>query len=153
MSLLIKKWLPHVAGPAVIFIGIFIGFYEDGINDRLLTTEGTILESEIYTRPSGTRTGFHINVHYTYLVKGKLYESRNIGMAKFYYSDEKEAEKAIAPYKKGSQVKVYYDNNNPDRGYLDISGYGNSIYIIVIGILIGLIITPVTIIVRRKNTK
>ncbi|HNV46898.1 MAG TPA: DUF3592 domain-containing protein [Spirochaetota bacterium] len=149
----LKKFAPHSIGPLIIAIGIAVHAHESGVRDRFATAPGVVTHAEIYTQGSGPRTTVHVLVKYSYTVGGAAYESHGIGMARIFYKTREEAERAIAPYPTGGAVTVHYDTADPRTAYLDVAGPGNGQLAIVLGVLVGLVISPVTMLIRRRSRR
>lgn len=149
MIAFMRKIAPHIVGPAIIAVGLAVYIGEAEVRGNLATTSGMITSREVWK----SRKSYHVRVAYSYIVESKSYESDRIGMASIFYSRRDDADAAVAPYKPGTAVTVYYNRTNPGTAYLEVEGAGNGEYAIMLGVFVSLVISPVTMLIRRRAAR
>ena len=152
----------------VLFVGILflcIGFYifyvqisiymQGAATTSWPTVQGTIISSTItnFTACSSTKTGqycylaFRPNIIYNYTVDAVSYTENTISIGHILSgNDSTYATLEVAKYPINSTVPVHYNPNAPSESVLETGGNGlNEVFIALIPILLGGIVTIITI--------
>jgi hypothetical protein len=82
--------------------------------------QGTVLKSEVRSTSTSGQSGYQhsANIQYKYTVNNKTYSSDKVIAGSYSSNSARSAEKLTRQYKKGSNVKVYYDPERPDNAVL-----------------------------------
>ena len=87
-------------------------------------TRGTVITSEVKTTSDSGKSGYQhsANIRYTYRVDGKDYTSGKIVVGDYSSNSSRRARKLTSRYRKGSQVKIYYNPVKPGEAVLKPGG-------------------------------
>ncbi len=141
---------------SLIFIGVgvwmlvklLMDFRKATLSKNWLTTEGTIVSSELDVETSSDADGdqsttYIAKITYTYVVDGAEYKSEcinfNYGMRT---SNRRIQQSVVDMYFPGKQVPVFYDPQNHEQAVLEqrVNGAFTSFLVAAIFILIGIVV-------------
>ena len=85
---------------------------------------GTVMTSEVKITSNSGQAGYQhsADIRYTYTVNGKVYNSGKIVVGSYSSNSARRAEKLTRRYRKGSNVKVYYNPVMPGEAVLKPGG-------------------------------
>lgn len=135
-------WICMVAGGVLVAVG----FYLAVLHVTALSwpsVEGIVLSTGIEDK--GGRARYAPMVIFRYEVGGVTYESSEIARTKAYSSSKAWAEGKAARFQPGSRVPVFYDPDDPSRGFLDkgtvdgvVAAFGVGVLFVLVGIALRL---------------
>jgi hypothetical protein len=115
--------------------------------------EGVILKSKISVNTSDDGTTYGADVSYEFRVGDMKYKGDKVTISEVSTSNRSRAKKIVKRYRKGSEVPVFYDPNDPERNVLEPGLSGGSWLLPGIGLAFLIIPLIILITIEKANRK
>jgi hypothetical protein len=144
-----------IIGVVMLGLGIVTGVHGKGILDEARASTkwpavpGRVTESHLTTSHDRHGTTYGAHVEYTYTVEGREHRGSTVWFGEDRTSDRSAAQKTLALFPTGKEVRVFYQPDEPDTSVLEPGTYPSSYVVLAGGLIfalvgVGMLIRPVS---------
>lgn len=127
-------WPFILLGATCLFFGVQ-GIFNAQASLNWLTTNGTIISASVESRRGNSRTIYHAEILYDYIINGTTYQCNRIAYGDYGSSNPAHAQSIVHKYHKRKKVIVYYSPSAPDEALLEVGLQGQAWFVPAFGAL------------------